>query len=223
MISRITVLDFPAAEINGRYACAPEWRADKRRYIQDLTSTAKGRQRGRTRRSLRAAGACGLSRGGEEARGMQLRLGTCGLNVRGDVFNRADALGSRDYDNDVDDKTKKAGNRSTRFPEPLFTNRITAMHRDQKLLVMENGPATCRSPPDAPPTKSPPVTPNQCTDKFRITVATRRFPRSRCPRRRKIAGFFRIRNITIYRHCIDYMPEVSIRYVQYVSPCKRVK
>jgi len=52
-----------------------------------------------------------VSRKGK-ARGMQLRLGACGLNVRGDVLNRADALGSRDdddNDDDGDDKTKKAG------------------------------------------------------------------------------------------------------------------
>jgi len=54
-----------------------------------------------------------VSRKGK-ARGMQLRLGACGLNVRGDVLNRADALGSRDDDDndddgDGDDKTKKAG------------------------------------------------------------------------------------------------------------------
>jgi len=56
--------------------------------------------------SLTTTGACGFSqgRGWRGAREMQLRLWACGLNVRGDVFNRADALGSRKYDDNDDEE-----------------------------------------------------------------------------------------------------------------------
>lgn len=76
--------------------------------------------------------------------------------------------------------------RRVQFLEPLFTNRITAMHRDQKLLVMEyGGSTTYRLPPRTL------VSSNQCTDKFEITVATQLFLRApvRCLRR-KITGSF---------------------------------
>jgi len=76
--------------------------------------------------------------------------------------------------------------RRVQFLEPLFTNRITAMHRDQKLLVMEyGGSTTYRLPPRTL------VSSNQCTDKFGITVATQLFLRApaRCLRR-KITGSF---------------------------------
>lgn len=61
------------------------------------------------------------------------------------------------------------GRRPAQFPKLLFTNRITAMHRDQKLLVMESDDV-----PVTPilPRKSPLISPNQCTDKCRITVTT---------------------------------------------------
>lgn len=59
--------------------------------------------------------------------------------------------------------------RRVQFLEPLFTNRITAMHRDQKLLVMEYG---ARRRAAYQPRSRMLVSSNQCTDKFRITVAT---------------------------------------------------
>lgn len=41
-----------------------------------------------------------------------------------------------DRDNDDEDNDEEGGRgRRVQFLEPLFTNRITAMHRDQKLLV----------------------------------------------------------------------------------------
>lgn len=78
--------------------------------------------------------------------------------------------------------------RRVQFLEPLFTNRITAMHRDQKLLVMEYG---ARRHAAYQPRSRMLVSSNQCTDKFRITVATQLLLRApaRCLRR-KITGSF---------------------------------